>query len=501
MNNNIKITKKLIRKFYFLGCVFLYIFLFLSLCFSLSLLTGCASVIEAYPDRVQPAKDKLNQADYSSAIKKIQALQSDNNTQLIGLELGRTYQLAGQYAQSQQQYDQVLTQVRVDQEKAKIEVSRLLSQSGALLINPQAVSYRLMPYEVVYLLGYQALNELGENDPSNALVYLRQAYEEQQYIESEQAKEMLLADQKSQKEGWKFNPADHAKEFNATMTAASHIKNGFENAWVYYLTALVNFSQGNNNDAFVAIKQALSVAPENPTVRNLLLDILVQRGGDLTQLNQYLKNFGLTQAPSIPEKSGLVVFMYEQGWVPEMQTVRVPIPLVIGVNQPQIQWISFPVYQAPEATMTPLSIQIGSQLNSSSNQTAVLLNVYDLAAKNLKDRYPLIFVQAVLSALAKAAVTASLSSSNNQNADALFSLAGSLYGAVMSNADCRSWLTLPRDEQIWQEFVPAGNYPVQLSNFGKTQTVSIKVLGNQVTLIWVVQSEDSSDFKARVFNF
>lgn len=466
-------------------------------------LTGCASVVGAYPDRVQPVRDQLAQGNYSSAVKKVKTLESDNNTQLAGLELGRAYQLSGNYQASQAQYDQVLAQVRVDQQKAQIEVSRLLSQSGSLLTNPQMVSYRLMPYEVVYLLGYQALNELGQNDPSNALVYLRQAYEEQQYIETQQAKEMALADQKAQKEGWKFDPKDHAKEFNAMMTAASHVKNGFENAWVYYLTALVNYSQGRDNDALVAIKQALSVAPDNPAVRNLLLDILVRRGGDSTQLNQYLKNFGLESAPSIPSNAGLVVVMYEQGWVPAMQTVTIPIPLVIGVNQPQIQWISLPVYQAVETASTPLDITVqgaGPDLTA-DHETSLLLNVYDLAAKNLKDRYSLIFVRAVLSAVAKAAVTAGLSSTDNQNLDSLMAVAGSLYGAVMSNADCRSWLTLPENEQIWQGFLPNGPEKIKLSGFGLSKSVDVTINSQKVTLLWVVQNSATSDLQVQTMRF
>ncbi len=460
-------------------------------------LSGCAvstirSGLSSYPDEVSGVKNNLQNSQYAKAIQQAQDLNSKPNAQLSGLELGRSYQLSGDYAKSQAAYDQVLAQVRVNQEQAKIEVGRLLAQTGSLFVNPQMVPYRLAPYEVVYLLGYEALDQIALNNPANALVYLRQAYDEQTYIQAQQSKELLEADKKAKKESWSFNPKDHPKEFSATLNAASHIKNGFENAWIYYLTALTYFSQGDDNNAFVAIKKTLALAPENPAVRDLLLNILIDRGGDQTQLNQYLSNFGLASPPSISKNSGLVVILYEQNWVPAMSTVSIPIPLgFIGGGTPQIQYISLPVYASPDISITPLSIKI-SQASSANPifQTANLMNVYDLAAKNLMDRYPLIVAQAVLSFIAKASVTEGFADSQGSNsaAGSLIAIAGSIYGALTSNADCRSWLTLPANEQVWEGDIPSGTQIFNLTSLGRTESISVPVDSSSISLIWVVQA-------------
>jgi len=475
----------------------LSLFIFLGAVLALS---GCAvstirSGLSAYPDEVAGVKKNIEISKYPEAIKQAQGLNSTPNAQLSGLELGRAYQLSGDYAKSQAAYDQVLAQVRVNQEQAKIEVGRLLAQTGSLFVNPQMVPYRLAPYEVVYLLGYEALDQIALNNPSNALVYLRQAYEEQNYIQAQQSKELLEADKKAKKESWSFNPKDHPKEFAATMNAASHIKNGFENAWVYYLTALTYFSQGDDNNAFVAIKKTLELAPENPAVRDLLLNILVDRGGDQTQLNQYLSNFGLKNPPVMPKDSGLVVVLYEQNWVPAMSTVSIPIPLgFVGGGTPQIQYISLPAYASPDISISPMSIKISQDLKSSPAspifQTANLMNVYDLAAKNLMDRYPLIFVQAVLSFIAKAGVTEGLADSQGSNsaAGSLIAIAGSIYGALTSNADCRSWLTLPANEQVWEGYLSSGTQVLNLTSLGRTESISVPVDASSISLIWVVQT-------------
>lgn len=470
-------------------------------------LSGCAvsslkSTIKtgffSYPDQVGLLKKDLEKSQYPSAITQANALNSKSNAQLSGLELGRTYQLSGDYLQSQTAYDQVLAQVKIDQMQAKVEVGRLLAQTGSLFTNPQMVPYRLAPYEVVYLLGYEALDQIADNNPGNALVYLRQAYDEQTYIQAQQSKELLAADQKAKKESWNFNPKDHPKEFSETLKAASHIKNGFENAWVYYLTALTYFSQGDDNNAFVAIKKTLELAPENPAVQDLLLNILIDRGGDQTQLNQYLSDFGLTKPPIISKNAGLVVILYEQNWVPAMSTVSIPIPLgLVGGGALQLQYISLPVYSSPDISISPMSINLsqgsfGSSGSSSaaSAQTATLMNVYDLAAKNLMDRYPLIFVQAVLSFIAKSGLTESLADSqgSNSTAGSLIALAGSLYGMITSNADCRSWLTLPANEQVWEGYLSNGTQVFNLTSLGRTETVSVPVDSSSIHIIWVVQT-------------
>jgi len=469
-------------------------------------LTGCASLgpktgidsIGSYPDSVGEIKKNIETSSFKKAVQESQDLNSGSDSQLSGLELGRTYQLSGDYLKSQTAYDQVLAQVRINQAQAKIEVGRLLAQTGSLLVNPQLVPYRLAPYEVVYLLGYEALDQIALNNPSNALVYLRQAYEEQEFIQSNQAKELAEADKKSQEKSlsFNFNPADHPKEFSATLNAASHIKNGFENAWVYYLTALTYFSQGDQNNAFVAIKKALELAPDNPAVRNLLINILIKRGGDLTQLHQYLANFGLNNSPNnlptIPKDSGLVVVLYEQDWVPAMSSVSIPLPIGWGGSRPQMQWLSLPVYSSPDLSISPLMITQNNGKNNSTfqtGQTSNLMNVYDLAAKNLMDRYPIIVVQAVLSVIAKAAVTAGLADSQSSSSVAgLIALAGSVYGALTSNADCRSWLTLPANEQVWQAYLPNGSQVLNLSNNGHNTAVNLLVRSSKVNLIWVVQA-------------
>ena len=462
---------------------------------------GCANIIGEYPDRVTPVKQNLNQKNYSKAIQSVQKLTGENNQQLNQLELARTYQLAGQYVKSQQNYDAVLTQVQIDQAKAKVEVSRLLTQSSALFVNPQKVSYRLMPYEVVFLMTYQALNELAQDNLSNALVYFRKAYEEQAYIQTEQAQALAVADQRADKEKLSFNLNNYPKDFNQMLTAAAKIKSGFENALTYYLTALTYFQQGDDNNAFVAIKQALALAPENPAVRALLLNILVHRGGDLTQLQTYLKNFGLKQPPERLNNTGLVVVLYEQDWVPALQTVTVPVPIPFKGNF-QLQTLSLPTYLATGLSTPPLNI---SDLNLTPQgepaQTAVLMNVYDLAARNLKDRYPMIFLQSALSVIAKATMTNIVSDMDHGKAGLAGVVAGSLYGMITSNADCRSWLTLPLDEQVWQSYMPVGMHRFRFTIGTQTANINMPIQGDKINFIWVAQGGSNSPLSIRYFNF
>lgn len=442
----------------------------------ISLLTGCASVLTSYPQRMAPIKTSVEAKQYQVALKNLTAQHASQNLQLFGLEKGRIEQLAGDYQQSQQSYQTVIDTLKANQLKAKIEFKRLLESASSLLVNDRVIPYRLNGYEAVYLYTYQALNFLAQGDLTNALVLLRQGQNEQNFIKSQQYQQLLLADKKAKEEGWHLRDKKQAEYFKSTMKAAQGVKSSFENGLFYYLSALLFNAAGDQNQAFYAIKGALGVAPNNPYVQQLLLNILVARGGNQTETQKYLNNFGVKQAPVITPANGMVAVIFEQGFVPARQSVAVPA-WIFGAAHGQI--LTLPIY----AGTSTLPLQVEVEIDGHSEKMAMLSNTEALAAKALDEAYPLIVLRSLLRVIAKGAMAHEVEKHEGSAAG----LMADIYNLVTSGADERSWLTLPHYDLIWQSSLPAGKHDLLIKSEGFKRTVSINLQAKETVLIWAVK--------------
>lgn len=448
------------------------------------LLSGCASVFQSYPAQVGSVRGQLSAQNYTQAVATIKAHEAEANVQLAGVELGRVQQLAGQYAQSANTYGKVIAQVRANALKAKIQLSQLLENTGSLMVNDRVLPYSLKSYEVIFLYLYQSLNYLAQQDLTDALVLVRQAQAEQAWVTQQHEKEIALADKKAKEEGWRFRPQDHAKYFQTTLTAAATVKSSFENALLYYYAAVLYQAQGDYNNAFLALKHALVLAPDNRYIRELLLAVLVMRGGSQVQIQTYLTQFDWSKPPKVPAHSGLVVLVAQQGFVPALKAVMVPIPLPrLG----QIPLLAFPVYTEKELSPLPITLQVDHH----REEAAPLLSVYHLAAKALAEAYPMIFVREALRAVAKATMAAQV---NNKEGPVAGLLAGA-YNILTAGADQRSWLTLPWHIAIWQHFLPAGKQMLHIRVGNQTYVEPLAIQPGKTILVWLDKIGQNSQVK------
>lgn len=438
-------------------------------------LTGCASVLTSYPKRMHDVRANISTHNYKAAIKAAKKTECKQNKQLLAVELGRIYQLDGNYKASLSQYGNAIKQMRANQLKAKVEASRLLQNAGSLLVNPRMIDYRIAAYESVILYTYQALNYLGQNDLSDALVSIRRGQNEQNWIKQNQAKELADATKASKKKKWDLNPQKFAHYYASTMQAARGIKSTFENGFFDYVSALAYLGKKDYNDAFISLKSANALAPDNLATQKLLLQTLVQRGGDSTQLDQYMKNFGVKKAPVIKKDSGLVAVIFEQSLIPPISNVSFHFPLTLG-NQFQQIFVTIPAYKVRALIPPPMLITSDGK----QTQTYLVANNYRLAAKSLEEQYPMILFRETLSVVSK-----TILSNKVGKKDPLAGLGVMLYNAVTSGADQRSWLTLPRYEQVWQKRLKAGQHNLTLQYLGRNTNVPVTVLRNGITLLWV----------------
>ena len=444
-------------------------------------LQGCstATLFSSYPSQLQPIKQEVRAKDQlSKAITSLTDKAQGNNLQLYGPELGRLQQFSGDFKDSLATYSQVIDQVRQQQLEAKVRLSHLLADAGSLAVNDNVIPFRLSGYEIVYLYYFQALNYLGLNDLSNAVVSVRRAVNEQTFIKQQHAAELAKVNQKIHEKGLSFNPQDY-QQFSETMSLASKTKNDFENGFGYYLASVLFAAQADLNNAIVSAKNALSVAPHNRYVQQMLLNLLVQQGGNAQPIMQYEKQFGHDVKATYQADKAQLVIINEQDFVTPMHAISVPIPLPgFGGHGPQVQKFSFPAYR--DAAPIPQALTV-HQDGHHWGRTEVVVKTLPLAASSLKVRYPLIFVREALRFIAKMQIT----NSAKKN-DGVLGLIAQVYSLMSSQADLRSWLTLPSNVQVMQHYVKPGVYQLQLTQQGHSQKVRVNLQSGKTTLLWVI---------------
>jgi hypothetical protein len=445
-----------------------------------------------------PKLAEINQGQYQQSIDTLSKDQQKKglNSELISAELGRTQQLSNDYSGSTATYMPLMSKVEADQLQAKVTVTGALDTAGSFATNDNSIPYQLASYEIVFLYEYQALNFIAQGDISNALVAARKSNNLQAYLAQNYQKQLAKAQEQAQEN--KLDPSksinDQTTQLKSTLAASASVKNSFANAMSYYLSGMLFLATNDLNDATVAFKQAVSIMPNNTFLQNTLLMTMQVQGASKNDISNYQKAFGLKTLPVPPKNKAMVLVMYDQNFVSQRIAVSIPV-LLPDLNQTQT--LSFPAYPDSPA-VTPLNITANSKALA---DTQLIVDTNALAAKNLLQQYPMIFVRETLRFLAKSATVAAVqnNSNGNNNQNNFASILMQVYDIYSDQPDLRSWLTLPQDTQIGQYTLAPGAYEFQFSNNGLNTTANANLSANHYYLIWV--SQYGKEMHAQVFNF
>lgn len=457
--------------------------------FSLSALSlsGCGTVLTSYPQQMTSNLAQINAGQYQTPITTLNQNAKGNNYELYAAELGRTQQLASQYVNSSNTFLPLMKQIEADQLQAKIRASRIAMNAGALFTNDNILKYQLADYEIIDLYQYQALNFLAENNLQDALVAARKSNDLQTYLSQQYQEQIAKAQHVAKKNGLNLDFVnDQTEKFQSTLQAAASVKSSFANAMSYYLSGILFLASDDLNDASVSFQQAASIMPNNTYIENILLLTLQMQGASPSNISNYEKIFGIKALPSVPQNKAFVTVMYEQNFVNSRSAIVVPVP-VPWVHQMQV--FSFPSYASSGADNTPLVVN--ANLNGKLmplTDTQLIVNTNALAAKDLIQQYPIIFLRASLRFMAQVGVTQLAQGSNNNNVNSDAALVAQLYFAAISqNPDLRSWLTLPANVQISQYYLAPGHYEFNFSNFSLGVSTKTDLQANHYYIIWVRQ--------------
>ena len=429
------------------------------------MLSGCSTIgfsdlFSDYATQMTPVRQaiKTNNIDQAQQLLPTNG-QSHSNYLLNQLEQARLSNLNNQNEAAKPQYEAVYQQMEIKRQAAKIQVSAGLEQSNALFTNDSVISYTPAAYEMSMLHSYQALNYIYQHNIEGALVEVRRANKVQT--------DALTANQDDIDASVKAAQ----KHYPSMDEVIKNVKNGYQNAFTFYLSGLLYQSNKQYDDAYIDYKKALEINPENTYLQQVVLQLAKQQGFD-QDFAEYKKR--LAELPKQVANSGDVVVLIEQGLVPEKDEFVLRLPIYTSGGDARFYSLAMPVYKDRAYIPAVNDISIGTQILPLSP----LVRIEALAAKTLEEQTPARVSRQILRLVAKEKVRAELARSGGDVGNIL----ANLYNLASEQADTRSWLTLPNQISVARTQLTAGDHVLKLAN---QNDINFTVSKQGLTLIYL----------------
>ncbi|MDO6486680.1 hypothetical protein Q4503_03140 [Colwellia sp. 6_MG-2023] len=453
------------------------IFILLSLILSACSTSAFNDLFSNYNQQMREVKQAQQQGNFQQAISLIPSRNSgDSSYNLHLLEKARLAFLATDIEQSQTDFEQVYQLIQQAQLSAKVELSRGVENVAAIMSNDNATRYDIPFYEQSMLHTYQALNYLAQKDLSGALVEVRRANLVQEQALKSNADSILKNQEQMSAQGLSINELD--SKYPTMNNAIGNVKNGFQNAYTFYLSALLYEAAGQRNDAYIDYKKALEIYPNNSYIQQDVWRLAnnLSMSADISLLKTTLPDTIINKNNKLDKKNnGQVIVITENGIVAAKQEIALNLPIFTRYNQTRFYSVALPSYQNYLTSYSPLSLQYQGK----SYQSQEIVRLQSLAAKQLKDDLPAMVTRQIVRLVAKEELRQQLSRNNGE----LGNLFASIYNLATEKADTRSWSTLPDSIHIMRLDFPVGEHNISLNLNGVNQSVEISVNPNRITLI------------------
>src|ERR1035437_3466694 len=295
-------------------------------CFPLILLAGVAGML-ATGCKTYEQQNKVvvqwRQGNIPAAVTEAKVLADKNangkDAIIWRLEQGAVLRAAGQYAASNDAFDQAQGKIDDYAQQAKVRVGQ---EAGALLSNQANLDYEGRSYDGIMLNTYKVLNYLALGEPDKARPELIRAYQRQQ--DAVEANKKRIADaqdavdknkDKAVIEKAETNPQlqSQLSGANANLDSVQAYAN-YVNPFTVYLDGLFFLATAADASdlerAHKSLERVASFAPGNECVKQ-----------DLALVDEVMQ--GKPLAP-------VTYVIFETGCAPERGQIRIDIPIIIS---------------------------------------------------------------------------------------------------------------------------------------------------------------------------
>lgn len=412
------------------------------------LLNGCA-IFQDYTRTSAPARLAVSAGDYAGALNVFPpGAARGGNEILIHMERGTLLQAMGNFQDSTGEFEAAAAAIAASERRAVVSVSQGAAGAASLLINEKTLPYAGADFEKIFIHTYNALNYLMLKDLGGARVEIRNAYRRQQELQDRHYRELEQARKETRASEWEelLSRTDPAAYERLTQSAQG-VRNIYQNAFAYYISALVYELHKETDEAYIDLKKAYDAAPSCRFIqRDLMRLSKALRFGD--DFERWTSLFG----PEEPAPSdGIDVFVvFEAGLAPYKEQLTIPIPTASGLFS-----AAFPAYR-----FTPVPALSGRVTCGTSAETTCLVSDTDaIAAKDLLDRFPILFVKQIARTALKAAATHGI----DQRRGSGTAFLASIVSLITEQADLRTWSTLPKQVQVARLTAPPGARQVKIA--------------------------------------
>ncbi|SFC60332.1 COG3014 family protein [Pseudoalteromonas denitrificans] len=453
-------------------------------------LPGCATMqfrdlFSGYAQQMEPVKFQANNGQFKQAIASTpERSVSDTNYVLALLEKGRLSHLSGDYPTSIKLFSQASHYIDEQKLKAKLQVSKGFQNVGAIVSNDSAITYVVPDYEQSMMHSYQALNYLYQKNTEAALVEIRKANLVQRAALENNFDAINDAIDSLENEvevDWQSISDTYPEMENIVGKA----KNGFQNAYTFYISGVLYEASGELNDAYIDYKKALEIYPENTYLQQDVLKI-AKKLGMTDDLQKFEKRFGKYTSKNV-KNDGQIVVVYEQDLVEARDEMVLRLPVYTSKDDMRFYSLALPVYNNKQQ----VSHVANFQLDSKALKFSQIVKVEALAAQTLKSQLPGLITRQVLRLIAKEKVRKKMS----KEAGDVGNILANLYNLASERADTRSWLTLPQSTNILRTYVKEGEHHLVLNIGGKHKKIEVDVKPNRITLVNITAMSNHIGYK------
>jgi len=355
------------------------------------------------------------------------------------MERGTLLQAMGNFKDSSVEFEAAVAAIAASERRAVISVSQTAAGAASLIINEKTLPYEGADFEKVFIHTYNALNYLMLKDLDGARVEIKNAYDRQQELHDKHYRELEQARKEARASDWEaLLRQTEPGTYERLAQSAQGVRSIYQNAFAYYISALVYELHQETDEAYIDLKKAYDAAPDCRFIQRDLkrLSKSLQYGDDF---ERWKTLFG---PPDRAPQDGIDIFViFEAGLAPYKEQLTIPIPTAGGLFS-----AAFPVYR-----FSPMSALAGRVTCGERSETTCLVSDTDaIAARTLLDRFPILFAKQIARTTLKAAATHQIDQQRGSGTAFL----ANIIALITEQADLRTWSTLPKQVQVARLMAP-----------------------------------------------
>lgn len=361
---------------------------------------------------------------------------------------------------------------------------------SAALVNEGFTPYsgKLYEFSLVNIYKSQSFMFLGNFDL--ARVEINRALDRQrrakEFFSSElDVEKKKAADQSknSLKEHISISEADKSSKVSIALSEHYSNMNNFEifanytNPFITYYAGIYFLLSGENVKAVDLLKEASAMAPENKYIKDdLLMAIKASKNIDDRAPSPAAKSETQPPLTTIYEKTSRFAWiLFENGPGPELESLTIPIPLIIVTSKAPYTEIALPRHKDGLCALDCLTVSNSRE----SLKSEIVADMNAVALTEFKSRFPAVLIRSIVSASVKSGMQVAA----HKLAGDLGALALGIYTAVVTEADTRHWSSLPSRYELAKIRIDGTNGEIKIGPTSEEQTISLNPTSNHLVFV------------------